>query len=87
MRSGPVFDRAVLPDSSGMRGWSRAEHANMTAEEHLIEAMLDELKRQAAASNGALQVDPEDDDTVSIRGRVDLAALAVVAAGSLAGGP
>jgi hypothetical protein len=59
----------------------------MGAEEHIIEAMLDELKRQAAESNGALQIDPQGDDAVSIRGPVDLAALAMVAAGSLAGGP
>jgi hypothetical protein len=49
--------------------------------------MLDELKRQAAESSGALQVGAERDDTVSIQGRIDLAALAMVAAGSIAGGP
>jgi len=59
----------------------------MTAEGHIIAAILDELKRQAAESSGALQVAPERDDTVSIQGRVDLAALAMVAAGSVAGGP
>jgi hypothetical protein len=59
----------------------------MTAEGHIIAAMLDELKRQAAESSGALQVDDEHDDTVSIQGRIDLAALAMVAAGSIAGGP
>jgi len=59
----------------------------MTAEGHIITAMLDELKRQAAESRGALQVNAERDDTVSIQGRIDLAALAMVAAGSIAGGP
>jgi hypothetical protein len=60
----------------------------MTAEEHVIAAMRAELERQAATSDGAFTVQSRaGDDRVVVRGAVDLAALAMVAVGSLAGGP
>jgi hypothetical protein len=59
----------------------------MTAEEHVISAIKAELERQAATSDGALTVQADADDRAFVRGAVDLAALAMVAVGSLSGGP
>jgi hypothetical protein len=60
----------------------------MTAEDKIITGIKAELERQAANSDGALLIEPgPDDDQVVIRGQVDLAALAMVAVGSIAGGP
>jgi hypothetical protein len=59
----------------------------MTAEEHVISAIKAELERQAATSDGALTVQAGADDRAIVRGAVDLAALAMVAVGSLSGGP
>ncbi|GGD16256.1 hypothetical protein GCM10011335_18760 [Aureimonas glaciei] len=50
------------------------------------EAIIDELKRQAEISNGALTVQTTD-DLVTINGPVDLDDLVMVVIGSVAGGP
>ncbi len=54
-------------------------------EEKLKEAILGELKRQAADRPQSLRV--EDRDGLRLDGRVDLDALVMVIAGSMAGGP
>jgi hypothetical protein len=60
----------------------------MTAEQQVIAAVMEELKRQADESGGALKVVVDrKNDRALVNGSVDVAALAMVAAGSLAGGP
>lgn len=56
------------------------------AEETIRQALLDELGRQAAISDGALKVEPGE-ERVLIQGPVDLDELVMVIMGSLAGGP
>ncbi|MBR0954385.1 hypothetical protein [Bradyrhizobium canariense] len=60
-------------------------------EEKLTEAIVEELKRQAAIQPQSLQVERADDAKASeelvVNGRIDLAALVMVIAGSVAGGP
>ena len=59
----------------------------MDMEEKVVEAITAELQRQSEASGGRLSVKPDDQGGVSLNGRVDLEALAMVAVGTLAGGP
>jgi hypothetical protein len=54
-------------------------------EEKLKEVIISELKRQAANSPRSLQV--EEAKEFVVRGKIDLDALAMVIAGSVAGGP
>ncbi|MGQ0683768.1 hypothetical protein [Bradyrhizobium sp.] len=54
-------------------------------EENLKEAIVAELERQAANRPQALQV--ESSPEFVIHGKIDLDALAMVVAGSMAGGP
>lgn len=54
-------------------------------EEKLKEAIISELKRQAANSPRSLQV--EDSKELVVRGKIDIDALAMAIAGSVAGGP
>lgn len=54
-------------------------------EEKLKEAIIGELKRQAANRPQSLKV--EDADGLIVNGKIDLAELVMVIAGSLAGGP
>lgn len=54
-------------------------------EEKLKEAIVGELKRQAASQPQALRV--ESSDGLVVNGKVDLEALVMVVAGSVAGGP
>jgi hypothetical protein len=54
-------------------------------EEQLRTAIIDELKRQAETSSG-LTV-REDDDRLIVEGPIDVDALVMVVAGSVAGGP
>jgi hypothetical protein len=54
-------------------------------EEKLKEAIIGELKRQAANSPRSLQV--EDSKELVVRGKIDIEALVMVIAGSVAGGP
>ena len=54
-------------------------------EEKLKEAIVGELKRQAANQPQALQVDSSEE--LVVNGKVDLDALVMVVAGSVAGGP
>lgn len=55
-------------------------------EEKLEEAIVEELKRQTANAPRALRVESSTDLVVT-NGNVDLDALAMVVAGSVAGGP
>lgn len=54
-------------------------------EEKLKEAIIGELKRQAANRPQSLKV--EGDDELIVNGKIDLAELVMVIAGSVAGGP
>ncbi|MGL3108886.1 hypothetical protein [Bradyrhizobium sp. BR 1432] len=60
-------------------------------EEKLKEAIIGELQRQAADRPQALKVQGSDDvkrsDELTVNGKVDLGALVMVIAGSVAGGP
>jgi hypothetical protein len=54
-------------------------------EEKLKEAIVDELKRQAANSPQTLRV--EGSEELIVNGKIDLSELVMVIAGSVAGGP
>jgi hypothetical protein len=54
-------------------------------EERLKEAIVSELKRQAANSPRSLQVD--DSKELVVKGKINIDELVVAIAGSLAGGP
>ena len=56
-------------------------------EEKLKEAIAGELKRQAANRPQALKVDDGGAEELVVNGKIDLAELAMVIAGSVAGGP
>ncbi|GLR98041.1 MULTISPECIES: hypothetical protein [Bradyrhizobium] len=60
-------------------------------EEKLKEAIIDELKRQAADRPQALKVqgagDAKGSEELTVNGKSDLGALVKVIAGSVAGGP
>jgi hypothetical protein len=60
-------------------------------EEKLTEAIVEELKRQAANQPQSLKVQGADDakgsEELIVNGKIDLAALVMVIAGSVAGGP
>jgi hypothetical protein len=54
-------------------------------EEKLKEAIVAELKRQAANDPQSLSIDDSED--LIVRGKIDLDDLAMVIAGAVAGGP
>jgi hypothetical protein len=54
-------------------------------EEKLKEAIVSELKRQAANDPKSLSV--EQSDSLVVKGKIDLDDLAMVIAGAVAGGP
>ncbi|MCK1745376.1 hypothetical protein IVA80_32580 [Bradyrhizobium sp. 139] len=56
-------------------------------EEKLKEAIIGELKRQAANRPQSLKVDGSSEEELVVNGKIDLAELAMVIAGSVAGGP
>lgn len=60
-------------------------------EEKLKEAIIGELQRQAANRPQTLKVEGATDargsEELTVNGRIDLGALAMVIAGSVAGGP
>jgi hypothetical protein len=60
-------------------------------EEKLTEAIVEELKRQAANQPQSLKIKGGDNAKASeeliVNGKIDLAALVMVIAGSVAGGP
>jgi hypothetical protein len=58
----------------------------MTIHDHIRDAIIDELRRQADNDAASLKVEVEDDRLV-INGPVNLDDLIMVIAGSLAGGP
>ncbi|MBR0788469.1 hypothetical protein JQ631_05250 [Bradyrhizobium manausense] len=55
-------------------------------EEKLKQAIIDELKRQAANRPQALKVEGFADELI-VNGKIDMADLVMVIAGSVAGGP
>ena len=55
-------------------------------EEKLKESIIGELKRQAANQPQALKVEGSSEELV-VNGKIDLAELVMVIAGSVAGGP
>jgi beta-xylosidase len=55
-------------------------------EEKLTESIIGELKRQAANAPTSLKVDGNSEELV-VNGKIDMAALVMVIAGSVAGGP
>ncbi|WP_354138346.1 hypothetical protein [Bradyrhizobium sp. LB11.1] len=55
-------------------------------EEKLKEAILGEFKRQAANRPEALKVEGSTEELI-VKGKIDLADLVMVIAGSVAGGP
>jgi hypothetical protein len=59
----------------------------MDAQGHLREAIVAELKRQAANAPRDLQVEKSDASSVTVRGRIDLDELSMPVAGALSGGP
>lgn len=59
----------------------------MDLQEPVEEAVRAELKRQAEASDGALQVSDSGESRLTVQGSVDLAALAMAVTGAVAGGP
>ena len=57
-------------------------------EEKLKEAIVAELKRQAANNPQSLSVDNADNaDNLVVKGKIDLDDLVMVIAGAVAGGP
>ncbi|ANW01006.1 hypothetical protein LMTR13_13305 [Bradyrhizobium icense] len=54
-------------------------------EEKLKEAIVAELKRQAANNPQSLRI--EDSEDLVVKGKIDLDDLAMVIAGAVAGGP
>ena len=60
---------------------------NKNLEDNLKQARIAELKRQAEAGERALKISANDPGALSIRGEVDLDALALTLVGALAGGP
>jgi hypothetical protein len=59
----------------------------MQVEDHIVEAIVAELKRQSAEPHQGLSIEVGKPPFVRIEGEVDLDALAMVVMGSLAGGP
>ncbi len=59
----------------------------MNLEDTIREAVIAELQRQAEAGDSGLKVAVEDPVVIRIEGPVNLDELAMVIAGSLAGGP
>ena len=55
-------------------------------EEKLKEAIIDELRRQAANRPQSLKVEGSSEQLI-VNGKIDLADLVMVIAGSVAGGP
>ena len=68
-----------------MHRWRQED--SMQIEDHIIEALLLELERQASNPKQQLTVQRESAPNVRINGRVDLEQLAMVVMGKLAGGP
>ncbi|MFN3513542.1 MAG: hypothetical protein ACK41C_10875 [Phenylobacterium sp.] len=59
----------------------------MDLEEQVREAILAELRRQSELGERALSFEPDDEDGVTIQGRVDLDELTMAVVGAVAGGP
>jgi hypothetical protein len=83
-RDVPVV-RGVLPGHGRVKENGGVKERLML-EEKLKEAILSELKRQAANRPQALKVEGSSEELV-VNGKIDLADLVMVIAGSVAGGP
>ena len=59
----------------------------MNMEDQIREAMTAELQRQAEAGENGLKVSGGGEERLRVEGQVDMDALAMAVAGSLAGGP
>ena len=59
----------------------------MNMEDHVREAVVEELRRQALDSHGALRAGTPRDGRLHVEGDLDLDALAMAVVGSVAGGP
>jgi hypothetical protein len=59
----------------------------MNLEAQVTEAILTELKRQAANKGSGLRVEADDPASVRIEGRVNMEELVMAVIGSVAGGP
>jgi len=59
----------------------------MNLEDHVREAVVGELTRQAQVSHGALRTGQPRDGLLHVEGDLDLDALAMAVVGSVAGGP
>jgi hypothetical protein len=59
----------------------------MDFEAKIVEAIRQELERQAEASEGRLCIEALPEGQCRVEGPVDLEAVAMVVAGSVAGGP
>lgn len=64
----------------------RLKKADLMLEEKLKEAIVGELKRQAANQPQSLKVECSSEELI-VNGKIDLAELVMVIAGSVAGGP
>lgn len=76
--------RTILPRDGGLR-------TEPMLEEKLKDAIIGELQRQAANRPQSLKVEGSDDakrsEELIVNGKIDLGALVMVIAGSVAGGP
>jgi hypothetical protein len=59
----------------------------MDMEAQIADALRTELSRQAAESGGILKVADSEAGRITVEGHLDLEALAMAVAGSVAGGP
>jgi hypothetical protein len=59
----------------------------MDMEDQVREAILAELQRQSEIGERKLTFKPDEEDGVTIEGRVDLDELAMAVVGAVAGGP
>lgn len=59
----------------------------MNMEDQIREAILAELQRQSEIGERRLSFQADDEDGVTIDGRVDLDELAMAVVGAVAGGP
>jgi hypothetical protein len=59
----------------------------MEVEDHIVDAIIAELRRQVAEPGQKLSIEERERPMIHIEGDVDLESVAMVVMGSLAGGP
>lgn len=59
----------------------------MDMEDQVREALLAELTRQSENNGGRLKVQTDDQDGLTLEGRIDLSELTMAVVGAVAGGP